>query len=170
MKNAEEALIWIINILRKHNIPFHIAGGFAAKFYGSERELADIDLDIPEEKFELIIPEVKEYIKYGHKQYKDDNWDLYLMTLQYEGQNIDIAGAYKSKLYNKNTKQWESARTDFSKDEIKEIFGLKVPAMNLQELVSYKSKIQRDVDIEDLKAITIASKYSLKGVKFGQNK
>ncbi len=153
MKSAEEALIWIVNILRKHNIPFHIAGGLAAKIYGSERDLADIDLDIPEEKFELIIPEVKNYIKYGPKQYKDDTWDLYLITLLYEGQDIDISGAYKAKLYNKDTKRWESAKTDFSKDEIKKIFGLKVPVMHLQELMSYKSKIQRDVDLEDLKAI-----------------
>jgi len=157
MKNTEKALIWIINILKIHNIQFHIAGGFAAKFYGSQRELADIDLDIPEEKFELILPEVKEYITYGPKQYKDDTWDLYLMSLQYKGQDIDIAGAYKVKLYNKKARQWESARTDFNKDEIKEIFGLKVPVMNLEELISYKSKIQRGVDIEDLSAITTAS-------------
>ena len=58
-----------------------ISGGFAARLYGATRDLADIDIDIPEDRFAELIPQVKEYIKLGPARYKDDNWDLFLMTL-----------------------------------------------------------------------------------------
>ena len=32
-----DALKWIVGILNKHNIPYRIGGGFAAKMYGSSR-------------------------------------------------------------------------------------------------------------------------------------
>jgi hypothetical protein len=40
------ALRWIIGILDRHNIQYQITGGFAAKLYGSSREVNDIDIDI----------------------------------------------------------------------------------------------------------------------------
>ena len=45
MKDTAGALFWIVKILKKHKIPFHISGGFAAKLYGVKRDLADIDID-----------------------------------------------------------------------------------------------------------------------------
>ncbi|MFZ2522802.1 MAG: hypothetical protein WAW92_00245 [Minisyncoccia bacterium] len=46
MRNTEGALRWIVNILESKSIQFQVTGGFAAKLYGSQRELADIDIDI----------------------------------------------------------------------------------------------------------------------------
>jgi hypothetical protein len=81
-ENTIEALRWVVDILKNNNVSFQLTGGFAAKLYGSTRELADIDIDIEENGFEKIFDEVKDYIIYGPKQYKDDNWDLMLMTLK----------------------------------------------------------------------------------------
>src|SRR3989344_318130 len=108
MKNTEEALKWIVNILRKHKIPFEIRGGFAAKIYGSTRELADIDVQIKNTKIESIILDIKNYVIFGPKRYKDRNWDLLLLTLRYKGQVIDISGLGSIKIFNKINKKWEN--------------------------------------------------------------
>ena len=118
--------------------------------------MVDIDFDIPEDAFEKLVPSVKNYIAYGPKQYQDETWDLLLMTLNYKGQVLDIAGAYAAKLFNHDQKVWESASVDFSKDQLHTIFGIMVPVMDKAELVAYKSKLKRDVDIQDVKEITKA--------------
>ena len=100
--------VWKHEILKQHfdglsdylrNIKylFKSRGGFAARAYGVQRELHDIDFDIPEADFEKILPEVRPYIIHGPTQYKDDHWDLILLTLSYGGQRIDISGAYDAK-------------------------------------------------------------------------
>lgn len=38
---------WIVGLLRDKEIPFQICGGLAAKGYGAERELYDINLFVP---------------------------------------------------------------------------------------------------------------------------
>jgi hypothetical protein len=153
MKKTENALRWIVGIFEKHAIPFQISGGYAAKLYGSDRPLADLDFDVPEEYFQKLIPEVKQYIVYGPQQYKDDSWDLLLMTLNYNGQEIDIAGAYEAKLFDKSTQTWITNRVDLSKALIKEMFGLQLPVMSKEELITYKKKLNRDVDEEDVRQL-----------------
>lgn len=112
---VKEALIGITNILKKHNIPFQIAGGLAAQVYGSTRKLMDIDIDIPEEGFEKIQKEVASFITFGLDRFKSDIWDLQLMALNYCGQEIDLSGAHTTKICNKKAKKWERLITDFSK-------------------------------------------------------
>ena len=70
---VKKALKWIVNILNKYDIPFQIAGGFAAHFYGSERSINDIDIDIPEEHLETILADVKDYIIEGPGRIRDEN-------------------------------------------------------------------------------------------------
>jgi hypothetical protein len=124
MKNNQlEALTWITNILITHNVPFQIAGGLAANVYGSRRPLEDIDIDIPDDKFSVIQHEVAQHIIFGPAQYKDENWDLLLMTLDYHGQIIDLSGAYSTKCWNKKTGNWQIIATEFQNIQIKNIFG-----------------------------------------------
>ena len=40
----QSAAKWIVSQLRERNIPFLICGGLAARGYGSQRDLHDIDL------------------------------------------------------------------------------------------------------------------------------
>lgn len=155
MKNTAEALRWIIQILVSLHIQFHISGGLAAIAYGSLREVADIDIDIPENDFDILAPCVKDYITYGPTQYKDTSWDLLLMTLEYKGQLIDICGAFQVRIVDHITKRWVYAKTTFKNDEQKELFGIKVPVMNRSELLDYKRKLGREVDLQDIKALTL---------------
>ena len=149
MRNTEKAFLWIIEILERMKISYKILGGFAARAYGVDRELADIDIEVDDGDILLISNEVKPYIVFGPARYKDENWDLNLMTLQYEGQEIDIAGK-ELKIFNKENKNWEKLGSDLCDCEIVEVYGKKVPIEKLDNLIAYKTKLSRDVDIKDV--------------------
>lgn len=152
-RDTKLALEWIVDILKKYQVPFQISGGCAAKIYGSPRELNDIDIDIPENCFEKIISDVKPYLVFGPAQYKDGKWDLYLMTLNYKGQEIDIGGQ-NAKISTKDCSQWIDFHTDFSKAMKKEFLGLEVPVIPKEDLISYKQLLDGDhqqVDIQSIK-------------------
>ena len=153
-RDTEGAFKWIINILEKHNIPFQIKGGLASRLYGVERELADIDISIPEENFDELIRDIKDFIIYGPEQYLDKEWDLKLITLRYKGQDIDIAGAFEKKNFDKIKKEWIKIPSNFSTSVYMDVYGLKVPVINKEELIAYKKIISRDVDIFDVDALT----------------
>ena|SRR3990167_4969559 len=154
MEKAVNALIWIKNILETHRIPYQISGGLAAKAYGVQRELNDIDIDIPEEYFPLLASAVCPYITYGPANFRDESWDLMLITLDYEGQSIDLSGAFHSKLYNKQNSQWENCTVDFSQVRLLDIFGVQVPVISKENLIQYKKSLQRPVDLIDLQSLS----------------
>ncbi len=70
-RNTKEAFCWIIDLLKKHKIPFQISGGLAARVYGASRKLADIDIDLSEKYFRILIPDISDYIKACPNRYKD---------------------------------------------------------------------------------------------------
>ncbi len=149
-KDTEGALKWIVGLFNKYNIPFQIAGGFAARLYGSIRPLADIDIGIPDKNFDDIYPEVKKYITFGPAQYKDKEWDLRLMTLKYKRQEIDICGEDTIKYFDHTTGTWIQGTNNFAKSELKEIYELRIPVIPKADLIAYKKRLMREVDIADL--------------------
>ena len=54
MVKGKKALLWIVRILNKNNVPYQIEGGLAAIYYGSKRDLVDIDIFIPSFGFKKI--------------------------------------------------------------------------------------------------------------------
>lgn len=152
-RNTENAFKWIVGILQKEQIPFQLSGGFAARLYGSDRPLYDIDIEIEDRNFDKLFPFVKDYIIYGPQRYTNETFDVLLMTLEYEGQEIDISGCETDKLFNHETKQWESCGTKINDVVEKEVYGLKVPVIKWQDLVTYKNKVKRPTDLEDVEAI-----------------
>ena len=107
MKNTEKAFIWILDILDSNKIPYKISGGFAARVHGVNRELADIDIEIPEKYLTFISDQVNEYITLPLQKFQDASWKLSLLVLNYEGQDIDICST-EHEIYNKQLKKWES--------------------------------------------------------------
>jgi len=156
MNNLKTALIWITDILKKHSVPFQITGGLAARAYGATRPIADIDIDIPEDKFDIIKNEVVSFITYGPDQFKSKTWDLLLMTLNYHGQVIDLSGAYRTKIFNGETGLWQLLAEDLSKAHPQNIFGLQLPVIPLDVLITYKKALSREVDIIDIQEIAKA--------------
>lgn len=151
MKDTESAFKWIVSIIHSKNIPYQITGGFAARLYGSRRELADIDIEIPNIDFEKIITEVKPYIIYGPERYVDENWDLKLMTLEYKNQLIDMCG--EATIFDQNIKTWVKEKVDFTKSINLTVYGVEVKVVPKEDLISYKNKLLREVDIEDIEAL-----------------
>jgi hypothetical protein len=160
MKNTENAFKWIVGILQKNKIPYQLSGGFAARIYGSNRPLYDIDIEIPDKYFDKLLPYVRDYLVYGPQRYLDETFDLFLMTLKYKGQKIDISGCETDRLFNHQTKQWEFCDTKINDVVEKELYGLTVPVIKLPDLVAYKEKIRRSTDLEDVKAILQKIRFS----------
>ncbi|MDP3966427.1 MAG: hypothetical protein Q8Q04_02765 [archaeon] len=153
MKKTKEALFWIATILRKNKIPFQITGGFAAKVYGSKRKLSDIDIELPNKFIYNLEDFVKGKIIYGPRIYKSKNFELLLMTLKFKGQIIDLCGTENQRIFNKTIKKWEDENIDLSKSIRKKTYGLIVPMIQLKDLINYKEKIRRKVDLIDIKNI-----------------
>src|SRR5579872_2437385 len=106
MRDPKASLKWITDILKKLGIPFQISGGLAARAYGATRDLIDIDIDIPEDKFGVVQAKVSEFIIFGPSRLKTANWDLLLITLNHHGQEIDLSGTDTTKIFNKTTGKW----------------------------------------------------------------
>ena len=152
-RRTREAFIWTVGILRKRGIPFQIQGGFAARIYGSRRPLADIDIGIPDSRLSEILPDVRSHIIYGPKRYVDGSFDLLLMTLKYKGQEIDVFGATNGKLFELKSGKWVNVKFKLEDSTMKSVYGLKVPVIGKKGLIQYKKKLQRDVDVEDVRQL-----------------
>lgn len=150
-KKTISALKWILGIINSRNIPYQISGGLAAKIYGSKRPLNDIDIDIPEEDFDKIIESVSPYIIYGPAYYQDGKWDLLLMTLNFNGQEIDISGAFEVKVSNKDRTAWIPIPADLSDIvdmDIEE--GLTVNVSSPSRVIAYKQHLDGEHQKEDI--------------------
>lgn len=154
MKETEKAFLWVTDILDQKGIRYRISGGLAARAYGVDRELADIDIEVADKDTPFIIDNIKPYIIFGPARYKDENWDLNLVTLRYLGQEIDIASD-NAKIFNKKTKLWEKCSSELSDFDIRPVFGKKVPVEPMESLILYKTNLARDVDLEDVRQLKI---------------
>ncbi len=153
MKNPTKTFNWIITILQNKHIPFAISGGLAAKSYGSPRQLNDIDIDVHDVDLEKLVEEVKPYITFGPARYKNERWDLQLIKLCHEGQDIDIGGCDNLKICDARTGIWEPCPTDFTDVTYRDIFGIIVPVTPKAELIAYKSMLQGDHQKIDIDAV-----------------
>ncbi len=149
---SSAALVWIIDILRKHAIPFQISGGLAAIAYGSPRSLNDIDIDIPDARIPDIVEDVAGHCPYPLEHYKDADWDLQLMTLDYFGQAIDISGAQGAKVFDKREEHWVAVASDPTTAIELEVLGMRAPVMNPKSFIAYKTHLHRVVDGREIDA------------------
>jgi hypothetical protein len=148
------ALKWINSIMKKHHAPFEVWGGFDARLFGAWRSLADIDIFTHKKKLYEIYPEIKNHIIYGPRIYQYKPFHLFIITLNYRGQEIDLCGLENLKLYDKFRKKWFEEKIDFRKANSVNVSGIKLKAMPLKELIKYKKRIARRVDLEDIRELT----------------
>ncbi len=154
MRKIREAFCWIIEILKEYKVPYRVSGGFAARVYGSKRKLADIDFDTTDATLHKILPEVKNYKVYGPVRYKDKEWNCLALELKYKCQEIGLIGMNSTKIFDKPRKKWVKFNCNFKKSEEKIIYGRKVKVISKEDLINYKKKIKRKVDLQDIKNLS----------------
>jgi len=138
------ALDWIITLLKHKQIPFHITGGFAAHLYGATRPINDIDIDMPTACLDSLAPELLEFMEFAPQRHKDTTWDLYVATVNYQGQLIDLTGDTDAYVCNKNTGAWNPLEMNFNEVNWIQAFSHQLPVQNTRDLISYKLKIAYD--------------------------
>jgi hypothetical protein len=153
MSKAKAAFIWIVDILDKYGIPYQVEGGLAANCYGSTRELVDIDIFIPSFGFETISKDVTGYVVFGPALHTGTHWRLVYQILNYCGQQIEICDAGKAIYLDTQNNIWIKRDIDFTKAETIEIFGISTKVIPRDDLLEYKSRTNREVDIIDIEQI-----------------
>jgi len=149
------ALGWIVSLLNRHQIPYQIVGGLAAKAYGATRPLVDIDIYIPLEKAQAALEEMKPYIKREPIPWKSDSWDLIFMALEYENIWIEIGDVKTGpRFYNRRDGRWEAQVIDFDKSVMIDLYGVEGAVMPKDELLEYKAMLGREVDHVDIGELT----------------
>lgn len=137
------ALRWIVALFDKHNIPYRIGGGFAAHVYGSERPVNDIDISLSGKYFSIIVPEVSRYIIAGPKHYSNEKWDCDTLSLNYEGQDIDMTDIDTLRMSSLNKSEWFQTKDHFRKYEPVPtlVGGIQVSLIDPRDLVAYKKEL-----------------------------
>ncbi|WP_438456032.1 hypothetical protein [Vreelandella venusta] len=144
---------WIVELLRERSIPFLICGGLAAKGYGSERELNDIDLFVPGEYFASVVQAGQQFVSKAAAHRQEEGWDLTYVQFKYGGIKVEVGNADGSQIFDAGQETWVPLNIDFSRYLTVHLLGLELPLMLKDDLVRYKSILARPVDIEDVCAI-----------------
>ena len=152
-KKVQDALIWIIAILEKYNITYHICGGLCARFYGSSRRINDIDIDVSEKDFSKIYESTKSYVVSGPELYTDKKWKVMLMTIKFNNQIIEFANADNIQLSNVNRSRWITFKYDFNDATTIQWKKLSLKLMSSKKMIAYKKYLDGDKQKEDIKAI-----------------
>lgn len=154
MSDKERALRWIVGLLQELDVPFQAVGGLAARAYGAHRPLADLDFYVPTERLAEVAAAAGPHLVRAPSPYRAGPWDLVFMKLHYEGCQIELGGSDEARYFDKNAQLWRSADIDFARSVERTIFDIPVPTMPFNELLRYKSALDRDVDREDIQQMT----------------
>jgi hypothetical protein len=142
-EKTRTALKWIADILNSHKVPYRIGGGMATFLYGSGRPVNDIDISVAGKYFAELLPVVKDYIVSGPKHYKNDKWDCDTLSLNYNGQDIDLTDVKTLLMSKKDGSGWIRNKEIYEKypNIDMEFEGVKVSLMNPQALLEYKQEL-----------------------------
>ena len=147
------ALNWIIGFLKSNDIPYVACGGLAAKVYGAERKLNDIDIYVPDKYFCSVVEYGAPYITYGPSHHKGKQWDLTYVKFNYLGQDVEVCSDKECKIFDDLRSKWITQKISFDCYEKCEIYGVELTVMKKDQLVAYKKQLNREVDIQDIAQI-----------------
>jgi len=140
---AFKALKWIAEILSENNIPYRLGGGMATFIYGSGRKINDIDISVSGQYFSRLMPLVEGYVMVAPKHYLDEKWDCTTLSLNYNGQDIDLTDVDTLLMKSSDGNVWLKNKEIYQKwpNVIKEIDGIPVTLMHPKVLWEYKQHL-----------------------------
>lgn len=147
------ALNWIVDYLEMYGIPYLVCGGLAAKAYGSSRALADIDIYVPHDYITQVSEMGKEYITFGPDHHVGEKWDLIYVQFERGGQKIEIGSDRECKIFNSRSGEWHQKVINFERYSVISLYGKPIRVMAKDDLISYKTILSREVDLEDIRQI-----------------
>lgn len=152
------ALEWIVGQAKRHHMPYQIVGGLAALAHGGTRPLHDIDLYMPfgNPHWADFLVAIKKYVVWGPGSVVEGAWDLTYLKINYHGQKIEIGDAVDLRIQNYKTGKWIEQVIDFGSSVSKSVLGCQIDVMPVSQLIAYKGILGRDVDLQDIRDLTVA--------------
>ena len=80
------ALAWIVESLRRDNVPYQTVGGLTAEAYGACRPLADIDVYVP--LASGLFQEIRPFTTWWPRRYADGTRDISFLRADYHWQRM----------------------------------------------------------------------------------
>ncbi|WP_027858033.1 nucleotidyltransferase family protein [Marinobacterium jannaschii] len=151
----DRALAWIVTLLETRNIPLSVCGGLAANFYGSDRPLNDIDLFVPQARFAEVVSAGAGFVSKPAQHYceKAEGWDLEYVQLIYKGTKIEVGNACNARIFDRSVSRWRPLVIDFDSTVTGEYLGSRLSVMPRADLIEYKSRLGRAVDLQDISSL-----------------
>ena len=103
----------------------------------------------------MIIPEVSDYITYNLRHSLDSKWDCDGLTLEYDGQEIDMTDIDTLKMSNKECTEWLQTKDNFRKypNITREVRDVKISLIDPRDLAAYKKNLDGEHQLIDIRAI-----------------
>jgi hypothetical protein len=145
------ALEWIVERFEEAGVPHQLAGGAAARIYGAERPLRDLDFYVPDGALDDLVPHIEPYVTYGPEREHGDLWRLTYLKARYLSVLIEVADANTASYRDVDNGAWRPASIDFDASTVVHINGVEVSVMPKSQLITYKRSIDRPEDREDVR-------------------
>lgn len=151
--DAAATLDWLADLFERRQIPWRVTGGLAARSYGAERPLADIDIDLPDHALAELQPALAPFVVDPPHRHQSTTWDLLLCTLDHHGQSVDLGGGTTCRIFDHTLGVWRD--DPFLPHQVvhREVLGRIVPVVPREHLLAYKRALGRDVDRLDVAMI-----------------
>ncbi len=149
------ALECIVGALNRHRVPYQVVGGLAAPAHGAWRPVADVDLYVPFDRAAAALDEIRPQVYWGPERYADDRWDLTFLKGVFGGQKVELDdSSTRPRYFDAEAGRWEDQRVFYGSSVTLRVFGVEAEVMPKDELVLYKRRLGREVDIIDLEQLT----------------
>jgi len=125
-------------------------GGLAARAHGASRPLVDLDFYVPEVRLRDVARGAAGHVVRGPSRVRAGPWDLEVLVLERAGCRIELGGAESARIRERADGRFVPAGVDLGRAVERKPFGVRLPVMPVDELVAYKRRLRRDVDLFDL--------------------